>query len=73
MTQEFYALQKFSDGRRRFISKFDMNSLTDNPKEALSFFSKNHVEVWKKCNPSFKNVFTVKMIKNGDIVTIKEE
>ena len=39
-----------------------MNVLTDNPEDALRFFSENHVEVWKKCNPTFTDVTMVEML-----------
>lgn len=78
MSQKFYSLQRVSEGKRLFISKDDMNVLTDNPQEALSFFSENHVEVWKKCNPTFTDVTMVEMLKDDDgtvkeITTVKEK
>ena len=71
MSQKFYSLQRVSEGKRLFISKNDMNVLTDNPEEALSFFSENHVQVWKKCNPTFADATMVEMLKDDD-GTIKE-
>lgn len=78
MSQKFYSLQRVSEGKKLFISKDDMNVLTDNPQEALSFFSENHVEVWKKCNPTFTDVTMVEMLKDDDgtvkeITTVKEK
>lgn len=78
MSQKFYSLQRVSEGKRLFISKDDMNVLTDNPEEALSFFSENHVQVWKKCNPTFTDVTMVEMLKDDDgtikeITTVKEK
>ena len=78
MSQKFYSLQRVSEGKKLFVSKDDMNVLTDNPQEALSFFSKNHVEVWKKCNPTFTDVTMVEMLKDDDgtvkeITTVKEK
>ena len=78
MSQKFYSLQRVSEGKRLFISKDDMNLLTDNPEEALSFFSENHVHVWKKCNPTFTDVTMVEMLKYDDgtikeITTVKEK
>ena len=55
-----------SEGKKLFISKEDMNVLTDNPEDALRFFSKNHVEVWKKCNPTFTDVTMVEMLLDDD-------
>lgn len=78
MSQKFYSLQRVSEGKKLFVSKDDMNVLTDNPQEALSFFSENHVEVWKKCNPTFTDVTMVEMLKDDDgtvkeITTVKEK
>lgn len=78
MSQKFYSLQMVSEGKRLFISKDDMNVLTDNPEEALSFFSENHVQVWKKCNPTFADATMVEMLKDDDgtikeITTVKEK
>lgn len=78
MSQKFYSLQRVSEGKRLFISKDDMNLLTDNPEEALSFFSENHVQVWKKCNPTFTDTTMVEMLKDDDgtikeITTVKEK
>ena len=78
MSQKFYSLQRVSEGKRLFISKDDMNLLTDNPEEALSFFSENHVQVWKKCNPTFTDATMVEMLKDDDgtikeITTVKEK
>ena len=66
MSQNFYSLQMVSEGRKLFISKEDMNVLTDNPEDALRFFSENHVEVWKKCNPTFTDVTMVEMLLDDD-------
>ena len=77
MSQKFYSLQRVSEGKRLFISKDDMNVLTDNPEEALSFFSENHIQVWKKCNPTFANTTMVEMLKDDgtikEITTVKEK
>ena len=78
MSQKFYSLQRVSEGKRLFISKDDMNLLTDNPEEALSFFSENHIQVWKKCNPTFTDATMVEMLKDDDgtikeITTVKEK
>ena len=66
MSQKFYSLQRVSEGKKLFISKEDMNVLTDNPEDALRFFSENHVEVWKKCNPTFTDVTMVDMLLDDD-------
>ena len=66
MSQNFYSLQMVSEGKKLFISKEDMNVLTDNPEDALRFFSENHVEVWKKCNPTFTDVTMVEMLLDDD-------
>ena len=66
MSQNFYSLQMVSEGKKLFISKEDMNVLTDNPEDALRFFSENHVEVWKKCNPTFTDVTIVEMLLDDD-------
>ena len=50
-----------------------MSVLTDKPEEALAFFSENHIEVWKKCNPQFKDAIPVKMIKCHDVIYVKRE
>lgn len=71
MSQEFYSLQRSLNGENLFISKNDMNKLTDDPNEALAFFSENHVKVWKKCNPSFSDASVIKMIKENGIISIK--
>ena len=55
-----------SEGKKLFISKEDMNVLTDNPEDAIRFFSENHVEVWKKCNPTFTDVTMVEMLLDDD-------
>ena len=54
------------EGKSLFISKDDMNVLTDNPEDALRFFSENHVKVWKKCNPTFTDVIMVEMLLDDD-------
>ena len=66
MSQKFYSLQRILEGKKLFISKEDMNVLTDNPEDALRFFSENHVEVWKKCNPTFTDVTMVEMLLDDD-------
>lgn len=66
MSQKFYSLQRVLEGKKLFISKEDMNVLTDNPEDALRFFSENHVEVWKKCNPTFTDVTMVEMLLDDD-------
>ena len=66
MSQKFYSLQRVSEGKKLFISKEDMNVLTDNPEDAIRFFSENHVEVWKKCNPTFTDVTMVEMLLDDD-------
>ena len=66
MSQKFYSLQMVTAGKKLFISKEDMNVLTDNPEDALRFFSENHVEVWKKCNPTFTDVTMVEMLLDDD-------
>lgn len=73
MSQEFFALQRESEGEKLFISKNNMSVLTDKPEEALAFFSENHIEVWKKCNPQFQDAIPVKMIKCHDVISIKRE
>lgn len=74
MSQKFYSLQMVSGGKKLFISKDDMNVLTDNPEDALRFFSENHVEVWKKCNPTFTDATMVEMLKYDDgTIHIAEE
>ena len=78
MSQKFYSLQRISEGKKLFISKEDMNVLTDNPEDALRFFSENHVEVWKKCNPTFTDVTMVEMLLDDDgtvseITRVKEK
>ena len=60
-----------SEGKKLFISKEDMNVLTDNPEDALRFFSENHVEVWKKCNPTFTDVIMVEMLLDDDGTVIE--
>ena len=55
-----------SEGKKLFISKEDVNVLTDNSEDALRFFSENHVEVWKKCNPTFTDVTMVEMLLDDD-------
>ena len=71
MSQNFYSLQMVSEGKKLFISKEDMNVLTDNPEDALRFFSENHVEVWKKCNPTFTDVTMVEMLLDDDGTVIE--
>ena len=66
MSQKFYSLQMISEGKKLFISKEDVNVLTDNSEDALRFFSENHVEVWKKCNPTFTDVTMVEMLLDDD-------
>ena len=66
MSQKFYSLQRISEGKSLFISKDDMDVFTDNPEDALRFFSENHVEVWKKCNPTFTDVTMVEMLLDDD-------
>ena len=66
MSQKFYSLQRILEGKSLFISKYDMDVLTDNPEDALRFFSENHVEVWKKCNPTFTDVTMVEMLLDDD-------
>ena len=66
MSQKFYSLQRISEGKSLFISKDDMDVFTDNPEDALRFFSENHVEVWKKCNPTFTDVTIVEMLLDDD-------
>ena len=66
MSQKFYSLQRISEGKSLFISKDDMEVLTDNPEDALRFFSENHVEVWKKCNPTFSDATMVEMLLDDD-------
>ena len=72
MSKKFYSLKKESEGRQLFISKNDMDVLTDNPNEALAFFSENHVSIWKKCNPTFTDAIIVEMSKddNGIITEV---
>ena len=71
MSQKFYSLQRILEGKSLFISKDDMNVLTDNPEDALRFFSENHVEVWKKCNPTFTDVIMVEMLLDDDGTVIE--
>ena len=71
MPQKFYSLQRILEGKSLFISKDDMNVLTDNPEDALRFFSENHVEVWKKCNPTFTDVIMVEMLLDDDGTVIE--
>ena len=66
MSQKFYSLQRISEGKSLFINKYDMDVLTDNPEDALRFFSENHVEVWKKCNPTFTDATMVEMLLDDD-------
>ena len=78
MSQKFYSLQRISEGKSLFISKDDMNVLTDIPEDALRFFSENHVEVWKKCNPTFTDATMVEMLLDDDgtvreITRVKEK
>ena len=71
MSQKFYSLQRISEGKSLFISKDDMNVLTDNPEDALRFFSENHVEVWEKCNPTFTDATMVEMLLDDDGTVIE--
>ena len=71
MSQKFYSLQRILEGKSLFISKDDMNVLTDNPEDALRFFSENHVEVWKKCNPTFTDATMVEMLLDDDGTVIE--
>ena len=76
-TLGYDSLKRTLDGKKLFISKDDMSVLTDNPEEALPFFSKNHIQVWKKCNPTFTDVTMVEMLKDDgtikEITTVKEK
>lgn len=71
MSQKFYSLQMISEGKKLFISKEDVNVLTDNSEDALRFFSENHVEVWKKCNPTFTDATMVEMLLDDDGTVIE--
>lgn len=71
MSQKFYSLQRISEGKSLFISKDEMDVLTDNPEDALRFFSENHVEVWKKCNPIFTDATMVEMLLDDDGTVIE--
>ena len=62
MYSEYYALMKEESGERKYISRDNKKVLTDNIKEALYFFSENHISVWKKCNPTIKNTIPVMII-----------
>ena len=48
-----------------------MNVLTDKSEEALAFFSENHIEVWKKCSPTFTDVIMVEMLLDDDGTVIE--
>lgn len=72
MYREYYVLMKEESGERKFISRDDEKVLTDNIKEALYFFSENHISVWKKCNPTIKNTMPVKIIDDGKHIEVIE-
>lgn len=66
MYKEYYALMQEESGKRKYISRDDKTVLTDNIKEALYFFSENHISVWEKINPTIKNTIPVKIIDDGE-------
>lgn len=71
MSQKFYSLKRQTEKGWMYLSRDDLNGLTDNPEEARSFFSENHVKLWKKINPSFIDTVMVAMILEDD-KTVRE-
>lgn len=67
-----YSLQMICDGKKLFIDKNNMNALTDDLNNALLFFSENHINVWKKINPSFKDAIPVKIYYNDNCIYLEE-
>lgn len=72
MYREYYALMQEESGERKYISRDNVTVLTDNIKEALLFFSENHISVWEKCNPTIKDIIPVKIIDDGEHISIVE-
>lgn len=72
MYKEYYALMKETNGEKYYISRNDMNVLTDDVKEALYFFSESHISVWRKCNPTITNTITVKVTETENEITVTE-
>lgn len=70
MPKEYYVLIKEMEGRVAYVSKNDPNEITLDLMEALSFFSLNHIVVWRKCNPNILNTIATKVHVEGDYVNV---
>lgn len=70
MSKEYYALIKEVNGREVFVSKEDPRKVVSSLKDALLFFSHNHIVIWRKCNPSVTNTIAVRVCVENDIINI---
>lgn len=52
------------------MSKEAPDTVVRDLREALLFFSLNHISVWRKCNPNVKDTIASKVSVVGDYVNI---
>lgn len=70
MPKEYYILIKEVEGKDVYVSKEAPDTVVQDLREALLFFSLNHISVWRKCNPNVKDTIAAKVSVAGDYVNI---
>lgn len=70
MSKEYFVLIKEVEGNDVYVSKNDPDSVVPDLREALLFFSLNHIEVWRKCNPNVTDTIATKVSVVGDYINV---
>lgn len=70
MSKEYYVLIKEVEGKEVYVSKNDPKAVVSELSDALSFFSLNHIAVWRKCNPNVTGTITIKVLIDGTQVIV---
>ena len=70
MSKEYYVLIKEVKGKDVYVSKNAPKEVVEDLSMALSFFSLNHISVWRKCNPNVKDTIAAKVSVVGDHVNV---
>lgn len=64
MSKEYYVLSKEVEGKEVYVSRNDPDAIVPELKDALSFFSLNHIALWRKCNPNVLGTIATKVLIN---------
>lgn len=65
MLKEYFVLIKKVEGEEVYVSKNAPDEVVLDLSDALSFFSLNHISIWRKCNPNVIGTIAAKVQVKG--------